>query len=135
MTANYFIDSIAGSAADDLATLVHGMVCRHDFIAPGFALIRQSGVNDSLTHRLELVALKDALSTLDTRKVGTMLGWFTISRFDQKNTTKLHRDGGPNESILILGYEPTEVVSEQRLQFSQVDVSTSESNSSKPNAL
>ena len=34
-----------------------------------------------------------------------------MGRFDQQVTTKPHRDGGPDESILMLGYEPTLVQS------------------------
>jgi hypothetical protein len=36
----------------------------------------------------------------------------SIARFDQQTTTKLHRDGGPDESFLMLGYEPSEVSSQ-----------------------
>ena len=40
---------------------------------------------------------------------GAPLGYFSINRFSQKQTTPPHRDGAPDRSILILGYEPTEV--------------------------
>jgi hypothetical protein len=59
-----------------------------------------------------MVALKEQLSVLNAKNTGSSLEWFTINRFDQKNTTKLHRDGGQPESLLILGYEPTEIVSQ-----------------------
>ncbi len=108
---NYYIDTESVPIADVAAT-VYRLVCRCDFSSPGFALVRQSHVSDSLTHRRELVAIKEALSMIHSNETGIGLGWFTMSRFDQKNTTKLHRDGGPSESLLILGYEPTEVVSE-----------------------
>lgn len=36
----------------------------------------------------------------------------SAARFDQQETTRLHRDGGPDESLLLLGYEPSVVVSE-----------------------
>lgn len=93
----------------DAASRVYDRACRTDFSAPGFALLRQSHIKDSLQHRKELVELKDALSDIHQNKSGNKLGWFTMSRFDQKNTTKLHRDGGPDQSLLILGYEPTSV--------------------------
>jgi hypothetical protein len=32
-------------------------------------------------------------------------------RFDQQVSTEAHRDGGPDESVLLLGYEPTTVTS------------------------
>jgi hypothetical protein len=40
-----------------------------------------------------------------------MLHFVSVSRFDQQNPTRPHRDGGPDASILLLGYEPTEVKS------------------------
>jgi hypothetical protein len=39
----------------------------------------------------------------------------SAARFDQQVTTKLHRDGGPDESLLLLGYEPTVIRSELRM--------------------
>jgi hypothetical protein len=35
--------------------------------------------------------------------------------FDQQNTTRFHRDGGPDNSYLLLGYEPSEVPSTLRI--------------------
>jgi hypothetical protein len=35
----------------------------------------------------------------------------SLGRFDQQVTTEAHLDGGPDESLLVLGYEPTEVSS------------------------
>ena len=35
----------------------------------------------------------------------------SANRFDQQVTTEAHRDGGPDESVLVLGYEATEVES------------------------
>jgi hypothetical protein len=58
-----------------------------------------------------MVELKEAISALFCAQHGKVLGWQTMSRFDQKVTTKPHRDGGPAESLLILGYEPTSVKS------------------------
>src|SRR5207248_9369528 len=34
-----------------------------------------------------------------------------LGRFDQKVSTEAHRDGAPEESVLMLGYEPTPVAS------------------------
>lgn len=74
---------------------------------PGFALIRLMDIKDSLAQRRLMVELKEAFSDLFQARRGKPLGWQTMSRFDQKVTTKPHRDGGPAESLLILGYEPT----------------------------
>ena len=34
-----------------------------------------------------------------------------MARFDQQETTKFHLDGAPEQSMLMLGYEPSRVVS------------------------
>ncbi|MCW5824662.1 MAG: hypothetical protein KIT34_17825 [Cyanobacteria bacterium TGS_CYA1] len=120
-TASYTIEHPQNGSTSDLAALVYDLACRTDFSKPGFALVRQRHVFDSKKHREELVALKEALSSLHQSKTGFKLGWFTMSRFDQKNTTKLHRDGGPSQSLLILGYEPSTVKS----QISMADYSQS----------
>ena len=36
----------------------------------------------------------------------------SAGRFDQQVTTRLHRDGGPDECFLMLGYEPSAIVAE-----------------------
>lgn len=103
------VDSIGEDSMSDIASVIYSLACRVDFSLPGFALLRQSHIKDSLEHRKALIELKEALSDIHQNKSGKRLGWFTMSRFDQKNTTKLHRDGGPDQSLLILGYEPTSV--------------------------
>lgn len=37
------------------------------------------------------------------------MNYYWMGRFDQQSTTKFHRDNAPEESILLLGYEPTSV--------------------------
>lgn len=37
-----------------------------------------------------------------------LVPWW-LGRFDQRASAEAHRDGGPDESILLLGYEPTAV--------------------------
>ncbi len=108
-SSNYLVESIGKDSMSDVASEIYSLACRIDFSLPGFALLRQSHIKDSLQHRKELVELKESLSDIHQNKSGKKLGWFTMSRFDQKNTTKLHRDGGPDQSLLILGYEPTSV--------------------------
>lgn len=92
-----------------IALTVFELACRSDFSQPGYALVKQPQIKNSLQHRRAMLSLKESLSDLYLEKSGKKLGWYTMSRFDQKNTTKLHRDGGPPESLLILGYEPTAV--------------------------
>ncbi|MBX9694285.1 MAG: hypothetical protein K2Z81_18010 [Cyanobacteria bacterium] len=78
---------------------------------PGFALIRLAKNESSIGQRKKIIELKEGLSELLNDERGETLAWFNLTRFDQKNTTKPHRDGAPSESMLILGYEPTLVES------------------------
>jgi hypothetical protein len=99
-----------------LARKIYALVCRKDFTQPGFALVHQTGVKSSIDQRQSISALKQALSELYFEDAASnsaeKLDWFNLNRFDQQNSTKPHRDGAPEESLLILGYEPTTVRSE-----------------------
>jgi hypothetical protein len=94
-----------------LAEQVAAEVFRRDFTAPGFALV-DAGV-DRTPHRFRevLIALTDALNAVYRARFGRQLVYLSLGRFDQKATTRAHRDGAPDESILILGYEPSAVAS------------------------
>jgi hypothetical protein len=95
----------------ELARPVYKLACRTDFSQPGFALIKLPADETSAGLRRAMVNLKEMLSHEHREKRGVHLEWFNMTRFDQKNTTKPHRDGAPRESLLILGYEPTIVKS------------------------
>jgi len=99
-----------------LARKIYKLVCRNDFTQPGFALVRQTGVKSSIEQRQSISALKQSLSKLYFEDAASnseeKLEWFNLNRFDQQNSTKPHRDGAPEESLLILGYEPSTVKSE-----------------------
>jgi hypothetical protein len=113
MQSNHFIDLSRQQSINtaNLAQYVYQLVCRCDFIQPGFALVRLPKEMTSLHQRRLMVDLKEQLSLLYQSDRGTALDWFNMTRFDQKNTTKPHRDGAPNDSLLLLGYEPTTVQS------------------------
>ncbi|WP_449070443.1 hypothetical protein [Prosthecobacter sp.] len=49
------------------------------------------------------------LSRLHHAWCGEPLKYLSLGRFDQQNSTKLHLDGAPERSFLMLGYEPTTV--------------------------
>jgi hypothetical protein len=97
--------------ASNLATNVYPKVFRTDFSQPGFALINLGPVFGSQRQRHLMVELKHELARLDYEHRGRNLVYQSLGRFDQQVTTKPHRDGGPDESILMLGYEPTTVES------------------------
>ena len=94
-----------------LSAQVFNLVCRTDHSSCGFALIKLPADFGSQKQRRMMVALKEGLSALHSDARGLPLEWFNMIRFDQKNTTKPHRDAAPAESLLILGYEPSEVKS------------------------
>lgn len=108
----YFIEDTQFKSHSDLAAEVYRLVCRTNFAAPGFALIRQTTVKSSLEQRQAMIELKEHLSLAHQARVGPALNWFCLNRFDQEETTKAHRDGAPAQSLLILGYEPTKVKSQ-----------------------
>lgn len=97
--------------ASEIAEAGYPAVFRTDFSHPGFALFNLGPEFGSRQQRRLMVLLKDELARLDHRRRGRTLYYQSLGRFDQQVTTKPHRDGGPDESILMLGYEPTVVQS------------------------
>ena len=102
----------ADFALADLAAVIYQRTCRIDFEQPGFCVIRLGAEFGSFALRRFMVDLKSELTTIHERTAGNTLGYLSVARFDQQTTTKLHRDGGPDECLLMLGYEPTAVVAE-----------------------
>jgi len=94
-----------------LAERVYAQVFRTDFTAPGFALLSLNQEVNSLCLRRFMLALKGALETISLQKRGRYLNCLSMLRFDQQTTTKFHLDGAPDESYLMLGYEPSNVQS------------------------
>ena len=95
----------------EVADCVYDLVCRTDFARPGFMLLNLPAVADSFQLRRFMVELKQHLREIHQRKTGHSLVYMFMGRFDQQETTKPHRDGGPDQSLLMLGYEPTTVCS------------------------
>lgn len=93
------------------AEQVFDLVWRFDFAAPGFCLLDTEPGVDSHLLRAWMVALKQRLSEVSVSRGGKPFLFASMARFDQQETTKFHLDGAPAESILILGYEPSKVVS------------------------
>jgi hypothetical protein len=99
------------TAASDhaVAERVYDLAWRFDFTAPGFSLLDAGSGVDSHTLRAWMVDLKRRLSEVSQRRTGTPFLYRSMARFDQQETTKLHLDGAPDESMLMLGYEPSQV--------------------------
>src|SRR5205807_1813064 len=78
---------------------------------PGFAHLDLGTAKGGQEFRQFLVELGRALGEVYRAAFGRELRFFSLGRFDQQVSTEAHRDGAPEESILLLGYEPTPVAS------------------------
>lgn len=91
-------------SADTLGRLVES-VWRSSLDQPGFATIAPTQPVSSQALRRFLFTIGAAFGELlGIRFVPERLG-----RFDQQVTTKFHRDGAPEASLLVLGYESSTV--------------------------
>ncbi len=70
-------------------------------------MIVPSSPVDSKTLRRFMVELVAAFGDA----IGTTLVPERLGRYDQQVTTKFHRDGAPEASLLVLGYEPSSIQS------------------------
>lgn len=95
-----------------VAEEVYRLTCRSDYSTLGFCLLTVESVDDSISFRQLMIDLKNAMDSIHESKTGNRLIYLSASRFDQKMTTRPHLDGGPDECFLMLGYEPSNVVSE-----------------------
>ncbi|MFN0054407.1 MAG: hypothetical protein ACKV0T_19695 [Planctomycetales bacterium] len=103
-------ESTSGSAiGQDIAERVYDLVWRLDFTAPGFAVIDISPGMDSHSLRSLMVVLKQRFSEIAVRRGRLPFVYRSMGRFDQQETTKFHLDGAPEQSLLMLGYEPSKV--------------------------
>ena len=93
------------------AEKVYDLVWRFDSTAPGFCLLDAGAGVDSHTLRSWMVDLKRGLSEAGTRRGRLPFTYRSMARFHQQETTKFHLDGAPEQSMLVLGYEPSRVQS------------------------
>jgi hypothetical protein len=94
-----------------IAGRVFSLVWRFDFTSPGFCLLDAGAGVDSHILRSWMVSLKQQLSKVAVLRGGRPLVFRSMARFDQQETTKFHLDGAPDQSMLMLGYEPSGVQS------------------------
>jgi hypothetical protein len=102
---------IAGTDPDTAAAEVLWRVCRTTLDSPGFAVLDLGPTSNPRDFRSLLVRLCAALGRVYGEGFGQLLLLRSVDRFDQQVTTEFHLDGGPEESVLVLGYEPTAVAS------------------------
>lgn len=81
---------------------IYKQVWRGDLTEPGFYWL-DAGVIDSHELRRKMIEISESFE-------GFMI--FSMTRFDQKLSTRFHLDGGPTPgNILVLGYEPSKIKS------------------------
>lgn len=97
---------------DMIAEWVLEAVARTDFDAPGFCVVGLGSEIGSVGCRRAMVDLMRSMSTRHESTTGRSLAYVSAGRFDQQTTTRPHLDGGPDECLLMLGYEASEVDSE-----------------------
>lgn len=91
----------------------YARTCRSNFKFPGFFLIDLGPDIDSRQLRHLMVALKQSMDAEHrSRRPDSHLIFRSLARFDQQESIRPHRDAGPPECFLMLGYEPTEIVAE-----------------------
>jgi hypothetical protein len=86
-------------------------VWRNTPTEPGWAVMVPDVPVGSFTLRRKMVRVLTELSAEAERAGLPPFVIERLGRFDQQVSTRFHRDGGPDESLLILGSEPSEVVS------------------------
>lgn len=95
-----------------LADEIYERVCRTDFTQPGFCVVNLGTETPSQDLRQLMVDVKNAMAAIHQQRTGQTLIYLSAGRFDQQTSTRPHLDGGPDESLLMLGYEPSEVSAE-----------------------
>jgi len=62
-----------------------------------------------------MIQIKEALCKKCQTEFNEELDFYWLGRFNHQNTTPYHRDNAPEDSFLMLGYEPTKI--ESKLSF------------------
>lgn len=108
-TIYFYPESLDASV---IADIIYRKTCRSDFTAPGFCVVNVGNTVGSVAFRRLMVDLKEEMATIHEAEKNQTLIYISAGRFDQQESTKLHLDGGPDESLLMLGYEPSQIDSE-----------------------
>ncbi|GEP43670.1 hypothetical protein [Brevifollis gellanilyticus] len=100
---------IGPDGLEEHAEMLFRKVFRTDWEQPGFGVVVLPEGTGSKALREVMVRLKELLSREFDGRWGERLEYLSMGRFDQQTTTKLHLDGAPETSLLMLGYEATSV--------------------------
>ncbi|MCB9659252.1 MAG: hypothetical protein R3B40_14440 [Polyangiales bacterium] len=105
---------VHGAASLDHPSL-HGAILRRDERQPGWATIDLGPHAGARALREAQHRLARGLDREERRLRGRGLIPTALTFFDQGETTPFHVDGGPDESVLLLGYEPSARTSRLRV--------------------
>jgi hypothetical protein len=111
-TADSYAIDVSAGPEERLATeaeAIFDAVWRYDFSSPGFCVLDLGPTLGSHELRSLMLTLKERLSEVAARREIPRLIFRSLGRFDQQETTKFHLDGAPDQSLLVLGYEPSVV--------------------------
>lgn len=95
-----------------IAQDIYQRTCRTSFDAPGFCVIDAGTSISSVVFRQLMADLKREMAAIHESQTQKTLIYLSAARFDQQQSTRPHLDGGPEECFLMLGYEPSDVLSE-----------------------
>ena len=95
-----------------LAAALYRRTCRVDFDPPGACVLELGPDLGSVAFRRLMSELKRERPRLHEEASGETLIYLSAGRFDQQETTRPHLDGGPEQCLLMLGYEPSAIDSE-----------------------
>jgi len=93
----------------ELSDRAFSEVLRTSTSRPGFLHIKIEDSISSYQFRRIMVNIKKSMAIRTERKWGKTLNYQWLSRFDQQENTRFHRDNAADESVLILGYEPSSI--------------------------
>lgn len=92
-----------------IAQTIYNSTCRTSFDEDGFCLVDLGDFASSSDFRALMVDIKEEMAKIYLSKTNETLIYFNACRFNQQDSTKPHLDGGEERSVLMLGYEPSEV--------------------------
>lgn len=88
---------------------IYKKVFRNSTDHPGFYFKDFGKDIGSVNFRSVMVELKEGLTELVNKNTNHQLNYHWLGRFDHQHTSGFHRDSADPNSILMLGYEPSDI--------------------------
>lgn len=100
---------------EDLVNHSIQKIFRTNTSTPGYVLFDFGSQIKSAQFRAVMIGLKQGLATFIKERYNKQLDYQWLGRFDQQVNTPYHLDNASQQSILMLGYEPSQIKSEMFL--------------------